>query len=206
MKTAVVLVMILLAFLLLSQIRVGCQAEYSGQGPKVWIRLGKLSIQIYPMNPREKKVKQKKKKVKEPVPLREKAGGLLCYAENLIPVVLEAAGQFYKKLQVDTLRMRLTAGGAEPADAAVLYGQAVAVLGALWYPLTEAFHVKDGSAKVELDFDAPEHTLYAFASLSLKAGQILWLGLHFGLKALRAFLHTRKYLKQRNLETQGKAA
>jgi len=209
MKVAAVLILVLFVLLLMGQCRVGCKAEYSAEGPKVWLRLAGLNLQVFPMKPRETKEKKTKKgsgKEKTPVPFREKAGGLLCYAEKLLPVVLEAAGQFYQKLQVDTLRMRLTVGGADPADAAVLYGRSAALLGTLWYPLTEAFHVKDGSAKLELDFDAPEATLYMFASLSLKISQILWLGLYFGVKALRAFLAVRKHLKQMKLETQGKAA
>ena len=45
--------------------------------------------------------------------------------------------------------------------------------------------MKDGRARVELDFDTETTTVSAAGSLSLKVGQLLWLGLYFGLKGLK---------------------
>ena len=73
-------------------------------------------------------------------------------------------------------------------------------LGALWEPLTRAIHVKDGRARVRVDFDTQGMTVYARASLSLKSGQILWLGLYFGCKALWGFLAVRRRQKQKQQE------
>jgi len=208
MKILYILAIILLLLFLVGQVRVGCQAEYSCDGPVVKVRFGGLKIQVFPAKPKEKKAakpKKKKKKTKEKpqVPLGEKVGGALSYARALLPIVLDMAGQFTQKLQVDTLRLVLTAGGPDPADAAMLYGNASAALGAFWHPLTQAFHVKDGSARVDLDFNAPEPVLYAFASLSLKIGQIVKIAGYFGVKALFAFLSVRKKLKN---DKQRKAA
>ena len=93
--------------------------------------------------------------------------------------------------------VELTAGGSDPADAAMLYGQANAALGALWHPLTKAFHVKDGTAWVKLDFDAPGTTLYGQAALSIKIGTLVWIGLGAGWKALFGALAARKRLKRK---------
>ena len=99
--------------------------------------------------------------------------------------------------------MRLVAGSPDPADAAMVYGQASAALGALWYPLTNAFDVKDGYAKVDLDFEAKQMTLCVAAALSLKIGQILWFAVYFGIQALVAFLRERK--RQKNDKKLSKA-
>ena len=80
----------------------------------------------------------------------------------------------------------------DPADAALRYGQANAALGCAWGALLSAFEVKEGRAAVKLDLEAGECTLYALASLSLKLGQILRLGLYFGIKALRSALAVRR--------------
>ena len=101
----------------------------------------------------------------------------------------------WRGLRVDVLELELTAGGGDPADTAMLYGQANAALGALWYPLTRAFHVKDGTARVKLDFDAPGITVYALASFSLKLGRVVWVGLRAGVKALIGALAARRRLK-----------
>lgn len=191
--------------LLIGMIPVGVWGEYNASGPFAWVCLGRLQLQVFPV--REKPAKAKKetkpkkaKKPAEPVPLPEKIGGALEYAKDLLPVLLDAAGCFWHKLRVDTLELELTVGAADPGDAALRYGQANAALGAFWYPLTRAFHVEDGTARVKMDFDAPGMTLYGSASMSVRIGQILWLGIFFGIKALKAFLTARKRIKVKQQE------
>ena len=205
-----VLLIVLAVLFLIGQIRVGGLAEYSAEGFLAWVRLGKLHIQVFPLKKKDKPAqkqakkakppKEKKEKPKAEVPLTEKAGGALDYARTLLPVALDAVGSMYSKIRMDTLELELTVGAADPADAAMRYGQASAALGALWEPLTRAIHVKDGRARVRVDFDTQGMTVYARASLSLKSGQILWLGLYFGCKALWGFLAVRRRQKQKQQE------
>ena len=206
MRAVYTLAAVALVLFLIGQVRVGGRAEFSAQGFFLWVRLGLFQIKILPMAPKEKKPakprkpKKKKepkkpKKEKEPVPLPEKIGGALEYAKELLPVALEAGRGMWRGLRVDTLELELTAGGGDPADAAMLYGQANAALGALWRPLTRAFHVKDGSARVKLDFDAPGTTVYGMAALSVKIGTVTWIGLRAGVKALTGMLAARRRLK-----------
>ena len=194
----------LAVLLLIGQIRVGVQVEYQSEGLFAWARLGTFRVPVFPLKKKEgpdkkRKKAKKPKKEKAPKPLGEKAGGALDYARELLPIALEAAGMFYHRLRMDTLKLELTVGSDDPADTAMRYGQASAILGSFWYPLTDAFHVKDGHAKVNLDFDAKERTLYAAASLSLKLGQVLWLGIYIGVRALKGFLAVSKKQKNENV-------
>lgn len=205
MKAVFILAVILLVLLLLGQVRVGGRAEFNAEGFFLWLRLGRFRIKILPMKPRaERPAKPRKAKKpkqpepeKPPVPLPEKLGGALEYAKALLPVALEAAGGMWRGLRVDVLELELTAGGSDPADAAMLYGYANAALGGLWFPLTTAFRVKDGAARVKLDFDAPGTTLYGQAALSVKIGTLVWIGLGAGWKALFGALAARKRLKRK---------
>lgn len=120
------------------------------------------------------------------------AGDVLAYAKALLPLILEAAGQFRRKLRVDTLELELRIGARDPGDAALRYGQASAALGAVWLALTEAFHVKNGRATVLPDFELESVSLSGRAELSLKVGQILRLGLYFGLRGLKKLIKVRK--------------
>ena len=61
---------------------------------------------------------------------------------------MEAAGCFRRRLRGDQLELKLTIGAADPGDAAIRYGQANALLGSIWQPLTEAFHVEDRKSVV----------------------------------------------------------
>ena len=208
MKALFVLAVVVLALLLAGQIRLGGRAEFNAQGFFLWIRLGRFQIKLLPMKqkrekttpqkpkePTKKKEPKRPKKERPPAPLTEKLGGALEYAQALLPVGLEAAKGLWRGLRVDVLELELTAGGSDPADAAMLYGRANAALGALWRPLTKAFHVKDGTARVKLDFDAPGTTVYGQAALSIKIGTVVWIGLRAGWKALLGALAAKKRLK-----------
>jgi len=213
---------VLLVLFLIGQLRVGVRAEYNAEGVFAWARLGPVELRVFPLPakkekpperkkekpPKKEKPKAEKPKPEEPekpgaggpkaekpeakTPLSEKVGGAVDYALALLPVALDAAGQFVRKLRIDLLRIELTAGSPDPADAALRYGQAVAVLGAIWGPLTRAFHVRDGEARALVDFTTDRMTVYGAASLSLKLGQIVWLALWAGWRALWAFLRVRR--------------
>lgn len=190
---------------LICQIRVGGQMEYCDEGFKAWVRMASLKIQVFPLKKRaekkEKPKKEKKKKGKaegsagENQSITDKIGGALDYAQNLLPIALKGTKHLYSKIQLDTLELELIVGSADPADAAMAYGQASAVLGALWYPLTQAFHVKDGNARIRVDFEAKSTTVYGLATLTMKVGQIFWLGIYYGGKALGTFLAVWKRQK-----------
>lgn len=206
MRALYTLAAVVLVLFLIGQVRVGCRAQFNAEGFFLWARLGGFQVKILPLKPggeekppKPKKVKQKKpkkpKQEKPPVPLPEKLGGALEYAQTLLPVALEAAKGLWRGFTIDTLELELTAGSPDPADAAMLYGRANAALGALWNPLTKAFHVRDGTARVKLDFDAPGMTVYALASFSLKLGNIVWIGLRAAVKVLIGALAARKRIK-----------
>ena len=210
MSAPAVLLCVVIVLFLIAQIRVGCKAEYDQEGVRVFVRAAGFHICVFPVKKKEKKQKPKKakkskkeKKAKEPVPMKERIGGAVGYVQTLLPVVIKAVGYFFKKLQIDTLYLRLVAGAPDPADAATVYGTAVAVLGALWQPLTQAFDVKDGNARVDLDFESDQMTLSAAAALSIRIGQILWLAVYFGIWALVRFLSERK--RQKNEKKLRKA-
>ena len=212
MRAVYILAAVVLVLFLIGQVRVGGRAVFNADGFFLWIRLGRFQLKLLPMTPKaekppkpqkpkkpkkpkKKKEPRKSKKEKPPVPLPEKLGGALEYAQALLPVALEAAKGMWRGLRVDVLELELTAGGADPADAAMLYGQANAALGALWHPLTKAFHVKEGAARVKLDFDAPGTTVYGQAELSIRIGTVVWIGLRTGWKALFGALAAKKRLK-----------
>ena len=218
MRALYILAAVVLVLFLIGQVRIGGQAEFNSGGFFLWARLGSFRIKILSMGPEESGLKKPKKEKKPkkpqnpkkpkkeepPVPLPEKIGGALEYAKALLPVALEAAGGVVRGVRIDDLELELTAGGPDPADAAMVFGRASAALGALWYPLTAAFPVKDGRARVKIDFDATGTTVYGAAALSIKIGTVVWIGLRAGWKALFGALAARKRLRSKR--QQRKAA
>ena len=194
---------ILALLFLLGYIPLSGGGEYSSAGASLWLRLGPVRITLLPrkqktQKQRKEKSPQKPERSQKAKPERQKPtlGGSLAYAKVLLPTVLECARRVWGAIYLNTLYLELQVGAEDPGEAAMAYGRANAALGAIWTPLVRAFHVKDGHARVNLDFDRKEPALYARAELSIRLGQALWLGLYFGLKALRALLRVKNEKKQ----------
>ncbi len=128
---------------------------------------------------------------------------ILELAREFVPLALEAVGAFWNDLVMDELEITVIVGSSDPADTAMLYGKINAAMGAIWESLSKAFHVKNGRAHVGIDFESENTTLYAYAALSIKIGQILHLALYFGIKALRKFM---KLKKQQKVKEQARKA
>lgn len=191
MSAPCIVLIVLLVLFLLGQIRIGARVEYCEQGLFVHVRAGAIMIPVFPVKKKKENKKTPKPEKKAPAEQREKKGGLLKLAVKFIPLVLDTVKKFRRKLRVDKLDMSLVVCAPDPADAAMRYGQANALLGSLWQPITQAFHVKDSHAHVAVDFDAQNPTIYILASLSLTIAQTLGLVVVFGVKALGILIRNR---------------
>lgn len=187
---------VLLVLLAVGLIRIGVQVEYSEQGLAVWLRVGVFRIPVFPAK-RKKAKETKPKAAKTTRPGTGKKGGRLKLALDFIPVVLDTVRRFFCKLRVDQLEMNLVVWAPDPGDAAMRYGEANALLGSVWQPMLQAFHVKQAHAHVDVDFDATESVLYIFASLSLTIAQVLALVLVFGGKALQILVQNKNARRRR---------
>lgn len=203
MRGLIIAAAILALLFLLGYIPLSGGGEYSRTGASLWLRLGPVRITLLPrkqktQKQRKEKSPQKPERPQKAKPERQKPtlGGSLAYAKALLPTVLECARWVWGAIYLNTLYLELQVGTEDPGEAAMAYGRANAVLGALWTPLVRAFRVKDGRARVDLDFDRKEPALYARAELSIRLGQALWLGLFFGLKALKQILQVKNEKKQ----------
>lgn len=197
-----VLALVLLALFLLGQLRIGVRGKYTADGLTAGARIGPVRIQLYPLKKGKKPHKQKKapKPQKGRMGPEKKSGGGAKPLLKLLPLALEAAEQFRRKLQVDVLYLEVTAGAPDPADAAMIYGRTNAALGAAWQPLNAAFHIKDGRAVVRVAFDREQTTVYGTLAMSIKLGQALWLVLYFGGRVLLGLLRARKEEKNNSAE------
>lgn len=178
--------------LLIGCIRVGVQVEYCEQGLFVRVRVGRFSFLVFPVSKGKERPKKTRPATEQPPAAKPKRGGLLQLALKFIPLILDTVKRFFRKLQVDELEMQLVVCAADPADAAIRYGQANALLGSLWQPMVDIFHVKDGHAHVGVDFEGSRSTLYLLATLSLTVAQALWLVLVFGVRALGILIGARR--------------
>lgn len=167
---------VVLALLLLSLIRVGGFAEYSGEGLLAKLRVGPLYFTLYPMKrkpPKAKKEKKEKKK-KEKVPEEEppaKPGGTLERLKQYLPLIPEATRGLKRKVSIDKLCLDFTAAAPDAAAAAMAYGGANVAIGMILPVFEHNFKVKERRVRTAVNFDASEPKIYVHAALSMTIGQ-----------------------------------
>ena len=199
-----VLLIVLAVLWLLSLIRLGGRVRYGAEGLFVFLLLGPVKLRLFPAGeesggewkPKPKKEKRKKKKPaaaekhkKEP---KEGQPGTLSRLMKLLPVVGQACGALKRKIRIDDLELQLIWGGGDPAAIALGYGQANAALGMIWPILDNNFKVKRHSFQVGMDYDRAQPGVELAAALTLTVGQIVALGVHYGIKALITWIRSGK--------------
>lgn len=188
-----VLLIILAALWLISLIRVGGRVRYGEAGLFVTVLAGPFKIQAFPMKAKKKERPQKEKKPKKEKPAmaekhkrepKEGQPGTLSRLMKLLPVVGQACGALKRKIRIDDLELQLIWGGSDPAAIALGYGQANAALGMIWPVLDNNFKVKRHCFQIGMDYGRTQPAAELQAAVTLTIGQIVTLGVHYGVKAL----------------------
>lgn len=194
-----VLLIVLAVLWLLSLIRLGGRVRCGAEGLFVWVLAGPLKVKVLPAKPNKKKPKKENKKKEPPAAAeqhkkkpKEGQPGTLSRLMKLLPVVGQACGALKRKIRVDDLDLQLIWGGSDPAAIALGYGQANAALGMIWPILDNNFKVKRHSFQVDLDYGRAQPGVELTAALTLTVGQIVTLGVHYGVKALITWIRSGK--------------
>ena len=191
MKGWLIVLIILAVLFLIGQLRLGGRVRYDEDGFTLTGIAGPLRLALLPPKERPKKAKKKPpkpKKVKQKPEIAEahpqKKGGNVGRLMSLLPTVAQAAGAFKRKLCIHRLNLSVVWGGEDAAAIALGYGRANALLGTIWPLLDHNFKVKRHEFQVGLDYSAREPKIAVDAVITAGLGQLLWIGLHYGLKLL----------------------
>ena len=206
--TALWIVLALLALLtLLNLLRVGVSAGYEAQAFSVRARVGPLTIPVWPRPPAEEPKKPKMEKPpKEPKAPQEQTKEKELDFDTILALAklaLKAAGSFRRKLTVELFRLVFVAGSSDPYDTAMQSAYVQAALGSL-RPLAErALHIQERDVQVGADFTADKPRIEARLTLTIRIGQIVAIGVVFGVGYLKLMLREKKAAKA---QTQQDAA
>ena len=185
MTALLVLGCILLFFVLLACIPVGAELRYAEE-LTVCVTVCGIRFRIFPAK-KEKKSKQKKKP-KKPKPQGGEKPKQKKSLTAYLPLALDFLDGFRRKLLIRRLTLHAVFGGSDPADAALNYGRAWAVIGNLMPRLRRAFRIRKEQVDAVYDPDIPRLQIQCVLSLSLTVGQALALAF----RALRQFLQIRR--------------
>lgn len=194
----------LAVLLLIAAIPLGVHARYDSQGPLVRIIVGFARFTVIPLPKRTKKPKKEappkteapKKPAPQP-PQKEPSpkGGSLRDFLPLVNVLLDFMSSFRKKLRVNHLVLKLILAGDDPCDLALNYGRAWAALGNLMPMLDRIFVIGKRDCEVECDFTAADTLVVARMELTIRFGQLIFLGAVYGLRLLKELLIFKKKRK-----------
>ena len=189
-----VLLVILVVLWLISLIRIGGRVKYGAEGLFVFLLLGPVKLCLFPAKeepegdwrPKKKKPKKQKPALAEKHKKEPKEGqpGTLSRLMKLLPVVGQACGALRRKIRIDDLDLDLIWGGSNPAAIAIGYGQANAAMGMIWPILDHNFKVKRRNLRISMDYSRTQPGVEAAAALTMTVGQIVTLGVHYGVKTL----------------------
>lgn len=206
--TALWIVLALLALLtLLNLLRVGVSAGYEAQAFSVSARVGPLTIPVWPRPPAEEPKKPKKEKPpKEPKAPQEQTKEKKLDFDTILALAklaLKAAGSFRRKLTVELFRLVFVAGSSDPYDTAMQSAYVQAALGSLRPLAQRALHIQERDVQVGADFTADKPRIEARLTLTIRIGQIVAIGVVFGVGYLKLMLQKKKAAKA---QTQQNAA
>ena len=206
--TALWIVLALLALLtLLNLLRVGVSAGYEAQAFSVSARVGPLTIPVWPRPPAEEPKKPKKEKPpKEPKAPQEQTKEKELDFDTVLALAklaLKAAGSFRRKLTVELFRLVFVAGSSDPYDTAMQSAYVQAALGSLRPLAQRALQIQERDVQVGADFTADKPRIEARLTLTIRIGQIVAIGVVFGVGYLKLMLQKKKAAKA---QTQQNAA
>ena len=198
-----VLLLVLAVLVLIGCIPVGVDAAYRPEGLFVAAKLGPFRLQILPQKP--KKPKKAPKSVKSAAPTVGKPSAAAPDAPkkslslpggmdgvlHIAQLAADVLGDLRRKLRVDELTVRVTIGG-DPADAAMAYGRAWALTGALTPLLERILVIKKRDIRPVLDYNEDKMSVSARLVLTITVGRALALALRAGVGFLRLLHDTKK--------------
>ena len=192
---------------LLNLLRVGVSAGYEAQAFSVSARVGPLTIPVWPRPPAEEPKKPKKEKPpKEPKAPQEQTKEKELDFDTVLALAklaLKAAGSFRRKLTVELFRLVFVAGSSDPYDTAMQSAYVQAALGSLRPLAQRALHIQERDVQVGADFTADKPRIEARLTLTIRIGQIVAIGVVFGVGYLKLMLQKKKAAKA---QTQQNAA
>lgn len=195
-----VLLLILLALLLVGQIRVGAWIGYDAAGLVVRAIVGPARIQVLPAKDKgtkpDKRRKQRRKSVRA-AEQKKKRPGSLARLLDLLPVLAEAAGALRRKILIHHLELSVVWGAPDAAGAAIGFGRAHGVIGMIWPLFDHNFRVKRHRFQVDVDYEVSRPEVRVELELTLTVGQALAFVLRYGGKALARWSRSGRRAQQR---------
>ena len=185
----------LIALVLVSAILffpLGFSAIYRQNDPGVWLLIGPLHFRVYPGKEKKKKsIKSSSQKEKSDLLKGGRYSDFLPIARTLYAFL----GEFRRRIRVKQLEFKIVLAGEDPADLAINYGRACAVMGNIIPRLDRLLNIKNRNIEVDCDYSAEETLVYARIDATLTLMRAAHLLSRHGIKIIKQLLELKKLRK-----------
>lgn len=197
-----ILLLVAAVLVLIGCIPVGIDAAYDGAA-RVRVCIGAVHLTLLPPKKKHRRSAKRKQKQENNEPEHEKPeknkSGFPADAaqlRRLLELALSVLGQLRRKLRVERLELYVHFGGDDPAQAAIRYGQAWAVIGGLTPLLDRLFVIQRRCIEPRYTPGAQTMRVSGCARITMTIGRALALGLRAGFGVLKILIKSRKGVVQ----------
>ena len=194
----IVLGIIVAVFVLIGCIPVGVDARYGENTLSLRLKIGLFKMQVLPAKPKKKKVAPKKEKSavkkQDAKPKKQFQMPKLTLQDilALLDLACDTLGNLRRKLRVEVLVLHVVLDGSDPAKAAISYGGAWALIGAMNPKLDQLFVIKKRDIQPILDYNEKEMKVDAHLALTITIGRAISLAVRAGVRFLKLWLNKKK--------------
>lgn len=180
---------VVLVLLIICLVRIGGLINYSESGLSVVLKAGPFRFRVLPAQEKNKPRKKQTDHVRSKLENNKRnAGETAQMVKRYLPLIGDAAGRLKRKICIDHIFLHLIWGSQDPAEAALGYGAANAMLGLLWPAVEHNFHIKKQEIYVDLDYTQAAPVISVKAQFTMTLGQLIALITGLGYKALKIHL------------------
>lgn len=221
--TALIIILLILAVItILLLLSVNLYIDYNADKITVWIKYLFIKIPVYP--PKKKKEKKKKIEKKEKKESKKKTeekkenffvslaetkglGAVVYILTEILRLVKNFSLSVIKHLKMKNIKLDITAGGENAADAAINFGNACSVV----YPIlgTLSGIIKFLSVpqiNIKVDYDKKETTANILLHLKMRLIFIIAIILVYGIKGILLYINATKTDTIKEQETENKTS
>ncbi len=200
-----ILGILIVLFVLLCWMRLGLHVKFGPMGAVAVLTIGPCRIQLAPGRgerdrqelPKEPKKPERESEKVLKSSIRLSAADLKDAYHTLMPACKRALERTRRGIRIDPMTLSLTlGGGAEPAEAAELYGCLHAGVWTVMPVLEQMLRIPDPHIHIGLDFDTSQTRAEGEAAISIRIGTLILIGTCMGIPALQWILRSRKRHRQ----------
>lgn len=193
-----VLTVIVVLIVLLLSLPVGVDAGYTDKQAVLMLRIGAVTLRLFPRRPKKHKQARKKEPAEKPqagARPKEKKKLNVTWDEIRSALDLSIRGIGKLKFRVRKLRLHFTSAFDDPYTTAMVYGYANAAAGALGL-----YRVRDGDIRLEADFTSAQWSMEAYISVTIRVFYIMKFAFFLLFGGTKLLLRRRRRIKQEQTE------